>query len=74
MEDSDTPLIKAEKAARIYYSHTVFDVVSMEVKTQSEEEIVFNVKASRGGYIVDPDRHIRLQLQDDEWKVIGEGY
>lgn len=73
-EDSDTPLEKAEKAARIYYSHTVFDVISLEVKTQSEEEIVFNVKASRGGYIVDPDRHIRLQRQDDEWKVIGEGY
>lgn len=72
--DSDTPLEKAEKAARIYYAHTVFDVISLEVKTQSEEEIVFIVKASRGGYIVDPDRHIRLQLQDDEWKVIGEGY
>lgn len=74
VEDSDTPLEKAEKAARIYYAHTVFDVISLEVKTQSEEEIVFNVKASRGGYLVDPDRHIRLQLQDGEWKVAGEGY
>lgn len=73
-EDSDTPLEKAEKAARIYYAHTVFDVVSLEVKTQSEEEIVFTVRASRGGYIVEPDRHIRLQLQDGEWKVAGEGY
>lgn len=72
--DSDTPLEKAEKAARRYYAHTVFDVVSLEVKTQSEEEIIFTVKASRGGYIVDPDRKICVKLQDGEWKVTNEGY
>lgn len=73
-EDSDSPLEKAEKAARRYYAHTVFDVVSLEVKTQSEEEIVFTVRASRGGYIVEPDRKICVKLQDGEWKVTNEGY
>lgn len=73
-EDSDTPLEKAEKAARRYYAHTVFDVISLEVKTQSEEEIIFTVRASRGGYIVKPDRTIWVKLQDGEWKVTGEGF
>ena len=73
-EESDTPLEKAEKAARRYYAHTVFDVVSIEVKTQSEEEIVFTVKASRGGYVLEPDRKIWVTLQDGEWKVTNEGY
>lgn len=73
-EDSDTPLERAEKAARIYYTHTVFDVVSMEVKTQSKKEIVFSVQASRGGYVLEIKRTITVQLQDGEWKVTNEGY
>lgn len=71
---SDTPLAKAERAARSYYAHTVFDVVSMEIKTQSEKEIVFTVQASRGGYVLEPKRTICVQLQDDVWKVTNEGY
>lgn len=64
----------AKMAAQNYYANTVFEVVSMELKSQTEEEITFSVCVSRGGVVQEPDRTIFLQLVNGSWEVINEGY
>ena len=46
----------AEDVAKIYYSDTVFEVVSMELKSQTENEITFSVCTSKG--ILDERQHL----------------
>lgn len=71
--DGDS-LMAAEAAAKDYYTGTVFGVVSLEVKEQTAEEIVFSVRVSKGGVIQEPDRSITLRREDGKWKVVNEGY
>ncbi len=64
----------AEAAAKEYYVDTVFGVMSLEVKEQTAEEIIFRVRVSKGGVVQEPDRSITLRLENGEWKVVNEGY
>ncbi len=65
---------EAEAAARAYYENTIFEVVSLELKNQTENEIVFSVCVSKGGVIQEPNRNITLQLNNGMWEVLNEGY
>ena len=47
---------QAEEIAKAYYSDTVFEVVSMELKSQTENEITFSVCTSKG--ILDEWQHL----------------
>lgn len=64
----------AENAARAYYKKTVFEVVSLELMSGTENEVTFSVCVSRGGVIQEPDRRITLQLNNGIWEVVNEGY
>lgn len=64
----------AEAAAKDYYLGTVFGLVSMEVKEQTAEEIIFSVRVTKGGVVQEPDRSITLRLEEGGWKVVNEGY
>lgn len=64
----------ADEAARAYYENTVFEVVSLKLKSQTENEIIFYVCVSKGGVIQEPDRTIFLQLNNGTWEVVNEGY
>ena len=64
----------ADKAARAYYENTVFEVVSLELKSQTENKIIFTVCASKDGVIQEPNRTITLQLNNGTWEVVNEGY
>ena len=64
----------ADEAARAYYENTVFEVVSLELKSQTENKIIFSVCASKDGVIQGPNRTITLQLNNETWEVVNEGY
>ena len=64
----------ADEAARAYYENTVFEVVSLELKSQTENKIIFSVCASKDGVIQEPNRTITLQLNNETWEVVNEGY
>lgn len=64
----------AYEAARAYYENTVFEVVSLELKSRIENEIIFSVCASKDGVIQEPNRTITLQLNNGTWEVVNEGY
>lgn len=64
----------ADEAARAYYENTVFEVVSLELKSQTENKIIFSVCASKDGVIQEPNRTITLQLNNGTWEVVNEGY
>lgn len=66
--------IIAEEVAKAYYSNTVFEVVSLELKSQTENEIIFSVCVSKGGEVQEPNRTITLQLNNGTWEIINEGY
>ena len=65
---------EAEVTARAYYENTVFEVVSLELKSQTENEIIFSVCVSKGGVTQEPNRTIFLQLNNGTWEVVNEGY
>lgn len=67
-------LSDAEEAARAYYANTVFEIVSLELDRQTENEVVFSVCVSKGGVVQEPNRTITLQYENQTWVVIGEGY
>lgn len=67
-------LSAAEEAARAYYADTVFEIVSLELERQTENEVVFSVCVSKGGVVQEPDRTITLQQDNQVWEVINEGY
>lgn len=73
-EVPDDTIKTAEEAVKAYYANTVFEVVSLELKSQTENEIIFSVCASKGGVIQEPNRTITLQLNNGTWKVVNEGY
>ena len=64
----------ADEAARAYYENTVFEVVSLELKSQTENEISFSVCVSKGGIVQEPDRTIFLEFVNGHWEVVNEGY
>lgn len=64
----------ADEEARAYYENTVFEIVSLELKSQTENEIIFTVCVSKGGIIQEPNRTITLQLNNGTWEVVNEGY
>lgn len=64
----------AEKAARAYYKNTVFEVVSLDVKSATADKVVFTVKAKRGVELLEQPRSIELTLTGGTWTVTGEGY
>lgn len=64
----------AEEAGRAYYSNTVFEVISLELQSRTENEIIFSVCVSKGGEVQEPNRTITLQLNNGTWEVINEGY
>ena len=63
-----------KELAQAYYSDTVFEVVSMELESQTEEELVFSVCVSKGGVVQEPNRTIWLELNNGKWEVTNEGY
>lgn len=71
---ADSSLDTAKMAAQNYYAGTVFEVVSMELRSQTEEEITFSVCVSKGGVVQEPNRTIFLQLVNGSWEVMNEGY
>lgn len=73
-EAADSSLDTAKMAAQNYYDDTVYEVVSMELRSQTEEEIIFSVCVSKGGVVQEPNRTIFLQLVNGSWEVINEGY
>lgn len=64
----------ANEEARAYYENTVFEIVSLELKSQTENEIIFSVCVSKGGVIQEPNRSITLQLNNGTWEVVNKGY
>ena len=56
----------ADESARAYYENTVFEVVSLELKSRTENEISFSVCVSKGG--------IFLEFVNGHWEVVNEGY
>ena len=64
----------ADEAAKAYYENTVFEVVSLELKSQTENEISFSVCVSKGGIVQEPDRTIFLEFVNGHWEVVNEGY
>ena len=60
--------------ARAYYKNTVFEVVSLDVKSATADKVVFTVKAKRGGELLEQPRSIELTLTGGIWTVTGEGY
>lgn len=71
-EESIDPAIW--ETARKYYDGTVFEVLSMRVKSVTENEIILWVSVSKGGVIQNPERQIFLQPKDGAWEVVNEGY
>ena len=65
---------RAKKVAKNYYRKTVFKLISLKVKKQSKNKIVFRSRVKKGGVLQNPDRSIRLRLVKGKWKVVGEGY
>ena len=73
-ETSNTASIDTAKAAaEAYYKNTVFSVISMEIVSQTENEISFSVCVSKSGVIQEPNRTIFLKLVNDHWEVVNEG-
>lgn len=70
----------AKQAALVYYEGTVFSVNSIEYLEgklpygDNEGGCNFTVNVSKGGVVQEPDRTISLQLDQDGWKVVNEGY
>lgn len=64
----------AEEAARAYYRTTVFEVVSLEVRSVDAERVIFTVTAKRGGDLLEQPRSIELTLVGGVWTVTNEGY
>ena len=70
----ENSLEPARAVAGAYYKNTVFEVISMELKDQTADEISFSVCVSKGGVVQDPDRAIFLQFVNGSWQVVNEGY
>ena len=74
-ETSNTASIDTAKAvAEAYYKNTVFSVISMEIVSQTKNEISFSVCVSKGGVVQEPNRTIFLELTNGHWEVVNEGY
>ncbi len=71
---SEEILSAAEEAARAYYAETVLEVISMELKSLTEDTILFSVSVKKDGIVQEPERSITLQLILGTWDVVNEGY
>jgi hypothetical protein len=56
------------------YENTVFEVISLKLKSQTENGISFSVCVSKGGIVQEPDRTIFLEFVNGHWEVVNEGY
>ncbi len=63
-----------KEIAQKYYNNTVFEVVSMEIKKSEKDMVVFEVTCKKDGVLVDPNRTITIEKENNEWKVTNEGY
>lgn len=73
-DTDNTSLETAKAATETYYQNTVFEVISMELKNHTENEISFSVCVSKGGVVQEPNRTIFLQFLNGNWEVVNEGY
>lgn len=70
----------AKQAALAYYKGTVFSVNTIEYTEEKlpyeagVNECNFTVNVSKDGVVQEPDRTITLQLDNNTWKVVNEGY
>lgn len=60
--------------AQEYYADTVFEVISMELVSQTATEVVFSVCTSKDGNVQEPNRSIYLEWNGENWEVVNEGY
>ena len=74
LPSEDVNLDAIKEIVQAYYSDTVFEVVSIEVRSQAVDEIVFSVCVSKDGVVQDPDRTISLRPVNGVWEVVNEGY
>ncbi len=65
---------RCRESGAAYYKNTVFEVVSLDVKSATADKVVFTVKAKRGGELLEQQRSIELTLTGGTWTVTGEGY
>ncbi len=63
-----------KELAQKYYNNTVFEVVSMEIKKSEKDMVIFEVTCKKDGVLVDPNRTITIEKENNEWKVTNEGY
>ncbi len=66
--DPNFNLDEVKKVAQAYYSNTVFEAISMEVKSRTQDEIVFSVCVSKGGVMQNLNRTIFL-FAVEEWRL-----
>ncbi len=71
---TDEDRAAAYDAAMDYYMGTVFEVETLTEIEAKAGEITFQVRCSKGGAPVDPDRTISLERQNGAWTVVSEGY
>lgn len=71
---ADATIETAKIAAEAYYKNTVFEIISMELKEQTANELSFYVCVSKGGVVQEPNRTIWLELKNGNWQVVNEGY
>ena len=81
---TDEQIEEAKQVALEYYKETVFDVNTITcIDTwaggtgewkNGDNYCKFSVSVSRGGVVQEPERTILLELSDDVWSVVNEGY
>lgn len=64
----------AEETAKAYYSNTVLELVSLEVKKQSKNKIEYWACVKKDGVLQEQKRSITLRLMNGKWRVTNEGY
>lgn len=74
VKEDDVDIEKLKKIAQDYYTDTVWEVVSMKVKSEKNNKVVFEVVSKKDGEFVDPNRTITLKKKNGTWRVTGEGY
>ena len=64
----------AKSIAKDYYKDTVFEVHSIKRKNQTKDKISFRVLVSKDGIMQEVSRTIWLELINEKWEVVNEGY
>lgn len=66
--------LTAEETAKAYYSNTVFELVSLKIKSQSTNKITYWACVKKDGVLQEPNRSITLRFVNGKWEVTNEGY